>query len=154
MTATLTSASVEETRALGEKLGKLLGVGDVILLSGELGAGKTMFVQGMATGLGYEGTVSSKSFVLLGEYAGDKTLYHADLYRLDDPEMVEDLALDELVADGVVAVEWPERAGGWLPEEHLLVQIAIDGGDKRRLTLSPAGERAAELADALAKAAR
>lgn len=154
MTATLTSASVEETRALGEKLGKLLGVGDVILLSGELGAGKTMFVQGMATGLGYEGTVSSKSFVLLGEYAGDKTLYHADLYRLDDPEMVEDLALDELVADGVVAVEWPERAGGWLPEEHLLVQIAIDGGDKRRLTLSPAGERAAELADALTKAAR
>lgn len=154
MTATLTSASVEETRALGEKLGKLLGVGDVILLSGELGAGKTMFVQGMATGLGYEGTVSSKSFVLLGEYAGDKTLYHADLYRLDDPEMVEDLALDELVADGVVAVEWPERAGGWLPEEHLLVQIAIDGGEKRRLTLSPAGERAAELADALAKAAR
>lgn len=153
MTATLTSASVEETRALGEQLGKLLDAGDVILLSGELGAGKTMFVQGIATGLGYKGTVSSKSFVLLGEYEGRITLFHADLYRLDDPEMVEDLALDELL-DGVVAVEWPERAEGRLPPEHLLIQFAIESAERRKLTLTPAGERAKTLTGKVVKAAR
>lgn len=154
MDGTLTSASVEETRALGERLGRLVEAGDVILLSGELGAGKTMFVQGLATGLGFEGAVSSKSFVLLGEYAGRVTLYHADLYRLDEPEMVDDLALDELVADGVVAVEWPERADGRLPEEYLLIQMTIEDGEKRRLALRPNGERARELADALLEATR
>ena len=116
----LVSNSPEETRDFGERLGALLQPGDVILLSGELGAGKTVFVQGIARGLGFDGSVSSKSFVLMGEYAGRLTLYHADLYRLEDPEQVQDLALDEISADGVLVVEWPERAGeGVLPEEHL-----------------------------------
>jgi tRNA threonylcarbamoyladenosine biosynthesis protein TsaE len=145
----LTTASAEETRALGEKLGGLLEAGDVVLLSGELGAGKTVFVQGMATGLGYRGTVSSKSFVLLGQYEGRLMLHHADLYRLEEPEMVEDLALDELVADGVVAVEWPERADSRLPQEHLLVRFVIEAEDRRTLTLEPAGGRAEALAEAL-----
>ena len=113
MTAVLTfdSDSVEETRRLGERMGALLSAGDVVLLSGELGAGKTVFVQGIARGLGFEGSVSSKSFVLLGEYPGRVTLYHADLYRLEAPEEVAELALDEISADGVLVVEWPERAG-------------------------------------------
>lgn len=151
---TITSTSAEETRALGEKLGALLEPGDIVLLSGELGAGKTVFVQGIATGLGYEGTVSSKSFVLLGEYEGKVTLYHADLYRLEEPEMVEDLAIDELVADGVVAVEWPERANGLLPDEHLLIRFEIDGIDERTLALQPTGERATALAERLVRATK
>lgn len=148
---TITSRSVEETRELGARLGALLEAGDVVLLSGELGAGKTMFVQGIATGLGYGGTVSSKSFVLLGEYEGRTKLYHADLYRLDEPEMVEDLAIDELIADGVVAVEWPERADERLPEEHLMIRFEIDGPDERTLALEPSGERAEALAERFAK---
>jgi tRNA threonylcarbamoyladenosine biosynthesis protein TsaE len=153
MTATLSSSSADETRRIGEALGGLLEVGDVVLLSGQLGAGKTVFVQGLATGLGYEGTVSSKSFVLLGEYAGKITLFHADLYRLDQPEQVEDLALDELIADGAVAVEWPERAGSLLPEEHLLVQFETDSAESRTLSLDPIGQRAVRLRDGLTKAA-
>lgn len=151
--ATITSRSPEETRALGEALGRLAQAGDLVLLSGELGAGKTVFVQGMATGLGYEGTVSSKSFVLLGEYAGRETLFHADLYRLDEPEMVEDLAMDELVADGVVAVEWPERADSRLPEEGLMIRFAIEADERRSLALEPRGGRAETLAAQLVKAA-
>ncbi len=154
MTATLSSASADETRRLGEALGRLLEVGDTVLLSGELGAGKTVFVQGMASGLGYEGTVSSKSFVLLGQYEGRITLYHADLYRLDQPEQVEDLALDELILDGAVAVEWPERADERLPEGHLLINFTVDSAESRTLKLSATGDRARALSGELAATAR
>jgi tRNA threonylcarbamoyladenosine biosynthesis protein TsaE len=142
----ITSKAPEETRAIGEALGALVQVGDVVLLSGDLGAGKTVFVQGLATGLGYEGTVSSKSFVLLGEYEGRLKLFHADLYRLDEPEMVEDLALDELVADGVLAVEWPERADSRLPEDGLFVRFTIEADHGRTISLESHGERAEALA--------
>ena len=153
MKTTVSSSSAGETRRIGEALGGLLDVGDVVLLSGQLGAGKTVFVQGLATGLGYDGTVSSKSFVLLGEYEGKITLFHADLYRLDQPEQVDDLALDELIADGAVVVEWPERAASRLPEEHLLVQFEIDSAETRTLSLDPKGQRALRLSEELVEAA-
>ena len=141
----LESNGPEDTRAIGERLGGLLEPGDVVLLQGELGAGKTTFVQGVARGLGFEGAVSSKSFVLLGEYAGRVKLYHADLYRLEDPEQVFDLALDEVSADGVLVVEWPERAQNTLADEHLLVQFEVEGEDRRVLRFEPRGERAGQL---------
>jgi tRNA threonylcarbamoyladenosine biosynthesis protein TsaE len=143
------SHSPEETRALGERLGRVAQAGDVVLLSGELGAGKTMFVQGMARGLGYEGPVSSKSFVILGQYAGRLTLYHADLYRLEEPEQVQELALDEISADGVLVAEWPERAEWVLPEEHLLIRFEVTGEMTRRLHPEPRGERPNALVGAL-----
>jgi tRNA threonylcarbamoyladenosine biosynthesis protein TsaE len=147
---TLVSKSPEETRRLGERLGALLQPGDVILLSGELGAGKTVFVQGIARGLGFDGAVSSKSFVLLGEYPGRLTLYHADLYRLEDPEQVRDLALDEISAGGVLVVEWPERAGeGVLSEEHLRVEFAVTGESTRELRVYPTGDRAKQIIEGL-----
>ena len=146
------SESAEETRRLGERLGALLRAGDVVLLSGELGAGKTVFVQGVARGLGFEGSASSKSFVLLGEYAGRVRLYHADLYRLEAPEQVEELALDEISADGVLVVEWPERAGeGVLPEEHVRVEFEVTGEDSRRVRVGGRGQRANELRALLAE---
>jgi tRNA threonylcarbamoyladenosine biosynthesis protein TsaE len=147
----LVSNSPEDTRSLGERLGALLEPGDVILLSGELGAGKTLFVQGLARGLGFEGGVSSKSFVLLGEYPGRLTLYHADLYRLDNPDDIQDLALDEISADGVLAVEWPERAGdGLLPDDHLRIEFEVTSETVRQLRLVPRGTRAATLTSQMA----
>jgi tRNA threonylcarbamoyladenosine biosynthesis protein TsaE len=143
------SSGPDETRALGERVGRVAQAGDVLLLSGELGAGKTMFVQGVARGLSYEGPVSSKSFVILGQYAGRVTLYHADLYRLDDPEQVQELALDEITADGVLTVEWPERAEWVLPEERLLIRFEVTGEETRLLHLEPQGKRAVALAGAL-----
>ena len=143
------SRGPEDTRVLGERLGRRLQPGDVVLLSGELGAGKTVFVQGMARGAGYEGAVSSKSFVLLGEYPGRVKLYHADLYRLEAPEQVEDLALDEICADGALVVEWPERAGAVLPEQHLIVRFEVTGEDTRTIGAEPHGARARELVQAL-----
>jgi tRNA threonylcarbamoyladenosine biosynthesis protein TsaE len=146
----LISNSPEETRAIGERLGSLLEPGDVILLSGELGAGKTVFVQGIARGLGFDGGVSSKSFVLMGEYPGRVTLYHADLYRLDDPEQVQDLALDEISARGVLVVEWPERAGeGVLPEENLRIEFEVAGETTREIRVYPHGERAKKVTSGL-----
>ena len=157
----LRSCGPDETRALGERLGALLEAGDVVLLSGELGAGKTTFVQGLARGLGFGGSVSSKSFVIMGEYlptgqagAGGITLYHADLYRLDDPAQVWELGLDEISRDGVLVVEWPERAPGVLPEEHLLIEFAVIDEGSRELRLEPRGERAAQILAGLRGAVR
>ena len=105
-----------------------------------------MFVQGLARGLGYEGSVSSKSFVLMGEYCGRLTLYHADLYRLDDPEQVDELALEEISREGVLAVEWPERAGYGVSDEYLLLRFDVLDECERRITTDPHGERSLELA--------
>jgi tRNA threonylcarbamoyladenosine biosynthesis protein TsaE len=145
----LESAGPEETRAIGEGFGGLLEAGDVLLLQGELGAGKTTFVQGIARGLGFDGAVSSKSFVLLGEYVGRVKLYHADLYRLEEPEQVLDLALDEVSAGGVLVVEWPERAQGLLPQDHLRVRFEVTGESRRVLVFEPCGNRAEAIVEGM-----
>jgi len=147
---TLSSSNPNETQHIGERLGRLLEPGDVVLLSGALGAGKTVFVQGIARGLGFDSSVSSKSFVLLGEYPGHVKLYHADLYRLADPEQVAQLALDEISSDGVLVVEWPERAGDIvLPEEHLRIDFEVTGENSRTLRVSAEGQRAQEVVKAM-----
>lgn len=145
----LESRSVKDTRRFGEAVGRAAQAGDVVLLSGELGAGKTMFVQGIARGLGYEGNVSSKSFVIMGEYAGREKLYHADLYRLEDPIQVEELGLSDITEDGVLVIEWPERGEWALPDQALLVRFEVTGEDMRRLTATAVGARAEALRDAL-----
>jgi tRNA threonylcarbamoyladenosine biosynthesis protein TsaE len=149
---TLDSRGADDTRRFGEAVGRAAQAGDVVLLSGELGAGKTVFVQGIARGLGYEGNVSSKSFVILGEYAGRITLYHADLYRLEEPQQVEELALGEITEDGVLVVEWPERGEWALPREALTVRFEVTGDETRQLAVSAVGERAQALFAALGSA--
>ena len=135
-----------ETRRLGVRLGRLLRPGDTVLLSGDLGSGKTMFVQGIARGMGFEGSVSSKSFVLMGEYQGRECkLYHADLYRLEAPEQAEELAVDECGADGVLVAEWPERAPQVFSPDRLLVRFDVTGERTRTLILEAEGERSREL---------
>src|SRR5262245_37940886 len=103
--------SESETVRVGRELAPRLEAGSVILLHGDLGAGKTAFVRGLAEGLGIAGgEVSSPTFTLMQEYRGGRlTLYHADLYRLNDPREIDDLGLDEIAADGVLAIEWAEK---------------------------------------------
>jgi len=146
----LESRGPGETRRLGARLGRLLRPGYTVLLSGDLGAGKTVFVQGIARGMGFEGSVSSKSFVLMGEYQGrDCKLYHADLYRLEAPEQAEELALDEYCADGVLVAEWPERAIHVFPPERLHVRFEVTSERGRLLTLEAEGERPRALLERL-----
>jgi tRNA threonylcarbamoyladenosine biosynthesis protein TsaE len=151
---TTKSDSPAETRRLGARLGRLLRPGDIVLLSGELGSGKTCLVQGIARGLGVSAPVTSKSFVLLGEYEGRLRLYHADLYRLEEPAQAEELALTEYCAPGALVVEWAERAWEVFPPEHLLVHLEITGARQREFTFEARGARYRELVDALAKGRR
>jgi len=147
----LESSGPGETRRLGARVGRLLRPGDAVLLSGDLGAGKTVFVQGIARGMGFKGSVSSKSFVLMGEYKGRECkLYHADLYRLETPEQAEELALDEYCADGVLVAEWPERAPHVFPPERLHARFEVTGERGRRLTVEAEGDRPARLLERLA----
>lgn len=127
------SATPGVTRKLGERIGRLLRAGDVVLLSGELGAGKTVLAQGIGRGLGVTDPIKSSSFVIMNEYEGARLrLYHADLYRLEDPEQVAELALEEHAAPGVLVIEWPERAEREMPDEHLLVRLAYDDDTRGR----------------------
>lgn len=137
-----------ETRRLGARLGRLLQPGDVLLLQGELGSGKTVLAQGIGRGLKVQEPVKSSSFVLLNEYHGRLDVYHADLYRLEDPAQVAELALEEVARPGVLVVEWPERAWDELPPEHLLVRIE-EATDGRTLTLVARGARYEELVGGL-----
>ena len=132
------SESEEETQAVARDLGARLKPGDVVLLSGELSAGKTAFVRGLATGLGIDpDAVSSPTFTLVHEYRGGRlTLYHADLYRLDKPA-TENLGLDEMgVADGVLAVEWPDRLTHAI-SGAIEVEMEITGEATRRISIGP-----------------
>ena len=122
--------------AVARQLAASLGAGDVLLLSGDLGAGKTAFVRGLAQGLGInEDEVSSPTFTLVHEYRGGRlTLYHVDLYRLDRAA-TDDLGLDELgVADGVLAIEWPDRLTHHLPGARA-INIKIVDDTTRQITL-------------------
>ncbi len=131
---TASSDTEAETAALGESLGRTLRAGDVVLLYGDLGAGKTAFVRGLARGIGANpDEVSSPTFTIVQEYAGPAaTLYHVDLYRLEGAE-IDDLGLEDLVSgDGIVAIEWAERWTG-RPDDVTEVWIEDLGDDRRRI---------------------
>ncbi|MBI5522617.1 MAG: tRNA (adenosine(37)-N6)-threonylcarbamoyltransferase complex ATPase subunit type 1 TsaE [Desulfarculus sp.] len=137
----LALAGEEQTVALGRALGGLLKAGDVVLLIGELGAGKTCLARGLAGGLGVDPAyvIQSPTFTLLNVYPGRLEFFHADLYRLG-PGDAADLELLEQAAGGVLAVEWPERAPGMWPATALRVELGHDGQDRRRAVVSgPAG---------------
>lgn len=132
------TTSEAETAFAGEALGRDLRPGDVVLLYGDLGAGKTAFVRGMARGIGANpDEVTSPTFTIVQEYAGPTaTLYHVDLYRLEGPE-IDDLGLEDLVSgDGIVAIEWAERWSG-RPDDVTEVRIEDSGDQRRRIRISP-----------------
>ena len=145
------AATPGATRKLGERIGRMLHAGDVVLLSGELGAGKTVLAQGIGRGLGVTDPIKSSSFVIMNEYEGASLrLFHADLYRLEDSEQVAELALDELAEKGVLVVEWPERAPDEMSPEHLLVRLAYDGAKARTIEIEGVGARYDEMVRKLA----
>jgi tRNA threonylcarbamoyladenosine biosynthesis protein TsaE len=149
------TATPGATRKLGERIGRLLRAGDVLLLSGELGAGKTVLAQGIGRGMGVTDPIKSSSFVIMNEYDGAALrLYHADLYRLEDPEQVAELALEELASAGVLVIEWPERAPAELPPEHLSITLGYDGARKRTVEIEAAGTRYSEIAERVLGRAR
>ena len=130
--ATIHTGGEEETSAAGERLGRELRPGDVVLLTGQLGAGKTAFVRGLARGVGASPEeVTSPTFTLIQEYGGGRaTLHHVDLYRLERAE-IADLGLEELVSGtDIVAVEWADRWNDW-PAEATQVWLEDAGGDRR-----------------------
>src|SRR5438067_12887981 len=133
----LTTRSEQETANAGRELAAMLAAGDVVLLHGDLGAGKTAFVKGLAEGLGVaRDEVSSPTFTLVQEYRGGRlTLFHVDLYRLDDPREIDDLGLDELAEDGVLAIEWAEKLHR-SDARAVTVRIEHGDGDERRIHIS------------------
>jgi tRNA threonylcarbamoyladenosine biosynthesis protein TsaE len=136
----LESGSPEATRDFAANLATVAAPGDVLCLWGDLGAGKTVFAKGFGAGLGVRDTISSPSFVLMGEYAGRLPLFHIDLYRLASAmEALDGGLLDDRQGDGVVLIEWPDRLGTALPEDRL--DLRIDGGadEPRRLLLTAHG---------------
>jgi len=132
----LVSMSPEATRAFAASLAAVAEPGDVVCLWGELGAGKTVFAKGFGAGLGVTDTISSPSFVLMGEYAGLLPLFHIDLYRLSGArEAIDGGLLDDRQAAGVVLIEWPDRLGDALPARRLDVRIDGSGDEPRSIAL-------------------
>ena len=144
MKNTIYSDAEAKTLVFGKKLGKLLTKGDSIALNGNLGAGKTVFTKGIASGLGVKKVeyVNSPSFVLLKEHKGSKNLYHFDLYRLNDLDEIEYIGIEEyLDGDGVVVIEWAEKMKELLPREYLKINITILKNNKRKFDFLPKGKR-------------
>jgi tRNA threonylcarbamoyladenosine biosynthesis protein TsaE len=128
-----------DTLALGRKLAGLLRPGDVVLLAGRLGAGKTVLASGIAEGLGVSDPVTSPSFVLVRSYLGFLPVVHADLYRLGTSGELEDLELPETASDGVLLVEWGNVMTSAAPEDHLMIEMTIRDDESRAVALSPQG---------------
>jgi tRNA threonylcarbamoyladenosine biosynthesis protein TsaE len=140
------TTSQTQTRRLGKALGKILKRGDIISLTGEIGTGKTVLVQGIAEGLGVKDRVSSCTFCLMAEYRGRIPLYHFDLYRIEK----EDIGFDDfLYSDGVSVIEWADRADDIIPEEHLKIAMFHIGEKSRRLLFIPKGKHYLKIVNSL-----
>ena len=142
----LISHSPQETQNLGRCIGEMSQPGDIFLLTGNLGAGKTCLTQGIAHGLGINEYTASPSFMLVREYQGRLPLYHMDLYRLDNIEEIADLGLDEyLYRQGVSVIEWAEKGLSVLPAEHMMITIDYISETERRFSFQPNGSRYSEM---------
>jgi len=138
----------EQTRALGRQTGEALTRGMVLSLEGDLGCGKTVFVQGLAIGLSVPEAiyVTSPSYALIHEYPGRIPLFHVDLYRIEDPAGIDDLGLyDVLNEDNVVAIEWAERIQEALPPEGMVIRFAMVSDDTRKISMTAYGLQAANV---------
>jgi tRNA threonylcarbamoyladenosine biosynthesis protein TsaE len=146
----LVTHSPEETRELGKSLGRLAEPGDIYLLVGKLGAGKTCLTQGIAWGLGIKEYTLSPSFVIMREMHGRLPLYHMDFYRLDNIAEISDLGLDDyLCGHGVCVIEWAEKGLAVLPDDHLLVNMGYVSENERALEIESHGQRYVTLLEQL-----
>ena len=140
----IVSGSPAQTTAIGAALAAWLEPGDVLLLHGDLGAGKTTFTKGIAEALGVDAVVSSPSFSLVNEYDAGRDapvtrLYHLDLYRLQGEDDLASIGFNDFAGpeDGITVIEWPERAAAMLPDRYLLIEIEMTGADRRNLRFVP-----------------
>lgn len=142
------SRSPEQTRRLGFRLGTLLRTGDVVALAGDLGAGKTTLVQGIAQGWGSTDPVSSPTFVLVNIYRRPDgcLLHHMDAYRMESALEAEDLDITEMLSSGALLIEWPERIQASLPQQYLSIQMEWVADEQRSLVFIPYGKRSEDLA--------
>ena len=148
------SRSPEQTRRIGMRLGGALRTGDVICLQGDLGAGKTTFVQGIAHGWGSLDSVSSPTFIIVNVYRrGDEArLLHMDAYRLDSTPEAEELDLDSMLSQGPLLIEWPERMRGLIPPEHLWIFLEPIAQEEREMRFRASGSRYEELLEVIRRA--
>ncbi len=136
------TGSPDETQKLGRTIGTIALEGDVVLLHGDLGAGKTCITQGIAEGLGVKEPVRSPTFMLVNEYQGRLKLYHADFHRLDNLNEIWDLGIDEYISgNGLFVVEWAEKGIDVFPEEHLVIKIINVDENQRKFLISSKGIR-------------
>lgn len=140
------TAAPAETRRLGTALGAALRAGDVVVLEGPLGSGKTCFVAGVAAGMSVSGRVRSPSFTLVNEYAGEPPLFHLDLYRVETPD-VDGLGIEERLERGAVVAEWGGKLPSHLRAEAFTLTFAITGPETRRITAAGDAGRGRELLD-------
>jgi tRNA threonylcarbamoyladenosine biosynthesis protein TsaE len=148
----LITHSPEETRELGRSIGRLAMPGDIYLLVGQLGAGKTCLTQGVAWGLDIQEYTLSPSFVIMRELHGRLPLYHVDFYRLDNIAEIADLGLDDyLYGRGICVIEWAEKGLDILPDGHLLVKINYVSDTERSFEITPKGERYVRLLEDVKK---
>lgn len=131
--------SPDTTRSIGRRLAALLRPGDIVLLAGRLGSGKTVFASGVAEGLGVDERITSPTFVLVHEHEGFLPLIHADVYRLGSSAEFDDLELPSAAEEGVLLVEWGNAVASSVPPDHLLVELVVESETERRIELTPMG---------------
>ena len=150
MNLTIISKSPEETKKLGEDIGKLVRAGDLLAFYGELGAGKTCFIQGISQQLEVKDYVTSPSFTIINEYRGKIPIYHFDLFRLNNAEEILELGYKEyFYGEGLTVIEWAEKIEEYLPKEHLKIDIKFEDHYKRTITFIPQGDRFEKILKAL-----
>jgi tRNA threonylcarbamoyladenosine biosynthesis protein TsaE len=154
MKAVIQTKSASQTIRLGKRIGGLLQPGDVVALVGELGAGKTQFIKGLAegAGVGKPTYISSPSFTLINEYPGRVPFYHVDLFRLEQEKDAEELGLDDYFqGDGISAIEWADKIPSLLPKDMLLIHIAYTGKNSRSLEIIGKGKHYEDLVKGLSE---
>lgn len=144
----INTKNVHETISFGKKVGELLSPGDVVLLDGDLGAGKTTLTKGIGEALGVLRTINSPTFTIMKMYEGKYPLYHMDLYRLNGSGMDFDLE-DYIFGDGIAVIEWPHQAFDLLPDEYLLIEIFRTADEGRKIVISAKGNHYKKIMEAL-----
>lgn len=142
------SGSCEDTKSLGEKIGRMLHSKFIICLSGELGSGKTSFVQGLATGLDVPGKyyITSPTYSIIHEYPGRLALFHIDLYRIREKEEIYETGLYEILdRTGIFAIEWPNLLTEALPSDYMMIDFQIEGDHTRKIGITARGAKAEEV---------
>jgi len=145
------SKNEEQTRKLGEWIGQKLKAGQIILLTGELGSGKTVMVKGIGRALGIEEKkITSPSYTLINEYQGDSPLYHMDLYRLNSADELYDIGFEEYFKKrGIIVIEWPEIADEVFPSDYLKLKFEILNINKRKILVEACGKKSSKVKEGL-----